>query len=146
MANSFDITSANCTLFLTVEEIYPGGIELQRFSTDQAFSQGETQIAETRMGVDGGMSAGFTPNIKAVTVMLEPNSDSYDALAKLYKAMETNRKIYSCTLVARAPALGIEWSWSEGTLQTGTIVPSAQRVFAPTTWVFHFQTLDTSTF
>lgn len=144
MNNNFDITSANCSLFLTVDELYPGGIELQMFATDQSFSQGEAQIAETRMGVDGRMVAGFTPNIKVVTIMLESASPSYEALATIARACETNRKPYPCTLVARAPALGFEWTWSKGVLKTGTTVPPAQKVFGATTWVFDFETLDTS--
>ena len=140
----FDITSANCKLVLTAEEIYPSGVELQQFATDQSFSQDDSQVAETRMGVDGKMVAGYTPNIKIVTIMLEASSPSYRALADLYKASETNKKIYPCTLVAKSPALKLTWKWSTGVLYSGTIVPPAQQVFGTTTFVFHFQDLEKS--
>lgn len=143
MALNFDITSANCSLVLTVEELFEGGIDLQMFATDQSFSQGDSQVAETRMGVDGKMVAGYTPNIKEVTIMLEPASPSYAALAQVYRASETNKRVYKCTLVASSPSLGIVWTWSGGVLYSGTIVPAAQQVFGPTTWVFHFAELDT---
>lgn len=142
MSRNFDITSANCSLVLTVEEIFDSGIELQMFATDQSFSQGDSQVAETRMGVDGKMVAGYTPNIKEVTIMLEASSPSYEALAQVFRAMETNRRLYNCTLVATAPSLGIVWTWSNGVIASGQIVPAAKQVFDPTTWVFHFSDLD----
>jgi hypothetical protein len=139
---NLDITSANCKLVLTVEELFPSGIDLQQFATDQSFSQDTSQVAETRMGVDGKMVAGYTPNIKIVTVMLEASSPSYRALAQVYKASETTKKIYPCTLVAKSPSLNLTWKWSTGVLYSGTIVPAGQQVFGPTTWVFHFQDLE----
>ena len=58
-----DITSANAKLILTCEELYPSGVELQMFSTNQAWNADALQVAETRMGVDGHMAAGYVPNI-----------------------------------------------------------------------------------
>lgn len=142
MSGNFDITSANCSLVLTVEEIFESGIELQMFATDQSFSQGDSQVAETRMGVDGKMVAGYTPNIKEVTIMLESASPSYSALAQVYRASETNKRVYRCTLVAESPSLGLVWTWSNGVMYSGQIVPAAKQVFDPTTWVFHFSDLD----
>jgi hypothetical protein len=141
---NLDITSANCKLVMTVEELFPSGIDLQMFSTDQSFSQGDSQVAETRMGVDGKMVAGYTPNIKVVTVSLEASSPSYASLAQVYKASEANKKIYPVTLTAKSPALKLTWKWSTGVLYSGTIIPPAQKIFGPTTWVFHFQDLETS--
>lgn len=144
IADRVDITSANTSLVLTVEELYPSGIELHQFSTDQMFTQGDVQLVEDRMGVDGYLVAGFVSNVKEVTIMLEASSDSYDALAEVARAMEANKKIYLCTLVARAPSLGKTFTWSKGVLYSGTVVPAAQRVYGPTTWVFHFESIDTS--
>ena len=71
-----DITSANAKLILTCEELYPSGVELQMFSTNQSWNADALQVAETRMGVDGHMAAGYVPNIKTVTVQLEASSPS----------------------------------------------------------------------
>lgn len=137
-----DITSANAKLILTVDELFPQGIELQQFSADQSFSPDAVQIAETRMGVDGFMAAGMTPNIKQVTITLEASSPSRKPLTTLYKAMDVNRKIYNCTLTARIPSIGSTYVWSNGVLQSGAPAAASQKVLAPTTWVFHFQDLD----
>lgn len=143
MARNMDVTSANCELILKVEELYPSGISLQMFATDQSFSQENSVVSEPRMGVDGYMVAGYTPNIKQVTVNLEACSPSYEALAQVYRAMEANKRIYECTLVVRAPSLGLTWTWSKGVMVSGTTVPPAQKTFGPTAWVFAFESLDT---
>lgn len=37
-SSNFDVTSANAQLVLTVDELYPSGIQLQQFSADGIFS------------------------------------------------------------------------------------------------------------
>lgn len=54
---NFDITSANASAVMTIEELYPNGLKLERFSTDAAIVADSQQVAETRMGVDGRMAA-----------------------------------------------------------------------------------------
>lgn len=91
-----DITSANATLSLQCSLFYAN---LQQFSADTMYEGEDDQVAETRMGVDGKMVAGQTPNIKAVTIHLEASSPSVEYLNLLKQSMEKNRKIYECTLL-----------------------------------------------
>ena len=136
-----DITSANATLVLTVTDLFPAGITLQQFATDQSYSQDELAIAEDRMGVDGNLVAGWVPSIKPVTIMLEASSPSYEALAQLYRACEQKRGIYTCTLVANVPSIGKTFTWTNGILKSGTPVPAGKKILDPTTWKFDFATL-----
>ena len=48
------ITSANAILILTVEELYPSGVQIEKFASDDAFSSDNVTIAEVRMGVAKG--------------------------------------------------------------------------------------------
>lgn len=137
-----DITSANATLILIVDSLFPAGVELQQFATDQSYSQDELAIAETRMGVDGNFVAGWVPSVKPVTVMLEATSPSYTAMATLYQACEMRRGIYQCSLVATVPSIHQVFTWSNGVLKSGTPVPSAKKVLDPTTWKFEFAALS----
>lgn len=139
-----DITSANATLVLTVEEVFPSGVKLEQFATDQSWSMNESTIAVTRMGVDGQMVAGWVPNIKEVTIMLEASSPSYLSMAQVYQAMEQKRGLYRCTLTATIPSIKKTITWTQGVMVTGTPVPSAQQVLAPTTWGFHFSKIAIS--
>ena len=134
----FDITSANSVSILTVEELFPSGITLEQFGTDQAVNMDSLDIAETRMGVDGFMVAGYTPNIKVVSISLEASSPSFDALAQVYEAMETFRRIYSVKLVSTVPSIGKVFTWSNGVLKTVTPFPSQKKVLDPTSLTFNF--------
>lgn len=139
-----DITSASATLVLTVEEIFPSGIKLEQFATDQSWSMEESTIAVTRMGVDGQMVAGWIPNEKNVTIMLEASSPSYLALCQVYQAMEQKRGLFRCTLTATVPAIKKTFTWSQGVMVSGQPVPTANQVMSPTSWGFHFAKLAIS--
>lgn len=139
---NIDITSANAELVLAAEEVFPAGVALQMFSTDQSYAAEAQTMAETRMGVDGHIAAGYVPAEKVVTVNLEAASPSYPYLAALASAMETNRRPYRCTLVATIPALGRVLTWSIGILYSGTRVPAGAKTLQPTTWTFHFEKFE----
>lgn len=136
-----DITSANATLVLIVNGLFPAGVRLQQFATDQSYSQDELTIAEDRMGVDGGLVAGWVPSIKTVTIMLEASSPSHAALSQLYRASERKRGIYECSLIASVPSIMKTFTWTQGILKSGTPVPAAKKVLDPTTWKFDFANL-----
>lgn len=137
-----DITSANAEAILTVEEIYPSGITLQMFGTDQALAMDAIDIAETRKGVDGKLVGGYVPVIYPVTVTLEASSPSAASLATVWQAMATNKRIYACNLVCTVPSIGVVFSWSVGIMKNGAPFPTLQKVLAPTTWQFDFQDFE----
>ena len=136
-----DITSANATVILTVDELFPAGVQLQQFGTDQSYSQGDLTVAEDRMGVDGRLVAGWVPSIKTVTITLEASSPSYGAMAQLFRACERKRGIFQCSLVARVPSIGRTFTWTSGVLKSGTLVPAGKKVLEPTSWIFDFANL-----
>lgn len=139
MATSFgNITSANSTAILTVETLYPSGLELMQYATDQSVSMDEITTAETRMGVDGFMAAGWVPSIKAVSIMLEASSPSAAAMGQFFRAEEQARTKYEVTFTVRVPSIGKIYTWSGGVLKSGTPFPSHKKVLEPTTWKFDF--------
>lgn len=142
MAQNFDITSANAELILTVEEIFPSGFALEMFGTDQAFNMDAIDITETRKGVDGKMVAGYVPVIYPLNITLEASSPSRYSLSTVWEAMAINKKVYAVNLIATLPSIGERLSWTTGVLKNGQVVPSAQKVLSPTTWLFHFQDFE----
>lgn len=141
MSQSFnlDITSANATAILTVESIFPAGIDLQMFGTDQALSMEAIDVTETRKGVDGKLVAGYVPVIYPVTITLEASSPSARNLGTVWQAMAINRRVYACNLVCTVPSIRAVFTWTVGVMKNGTPFPSMQKVLAPTTWTFEFQ-------
>lgn len=133
---SMDITSANAVVSLTCDLF---SCNLQQFSADTSFEGEDDQVAETRMGIDGIMVAGQTPNIKVVNIHLEASSPSMQYLVLLKQAMEKNRTIYPCNMVIALPSIGKRITYSTGVLQSAKDLPDGKKVLDPTTWTFHFQ-------
>ena len=141
MSDLTNITSANASLVLIVNTIIPSGVQLQHFSTDQSFSQADITVTEDRMGVDGNLAAGWIPAIKTVQVSLEAGSPSMWYMDMLQRAMENNRTIYECTLIATIPSIRKVYTWTKGVLKSGTLVNNGKKVLDPTQWTFDFATL-----
>lgn len=135
---SLNITSADITAVLTVEELFPGGIVLEAFADDTAISMDQLQRSDTRMGVDGKYAAGYIPQEKIVTVNLLPNSPALDPLRILDAAMETNKRTYQCGLVVTVPSINTVYTWTDGALHDSTAFPSAETTLANVSFIFHF--------
>lgn len=134
-----NITSANAQLYLTVDELYPAGIPLQNFSADSMATSDDMEISQVRMGVDGGMAAGYVPNPYTVTITLEASSPSLETMQSILQAMKINKRTYECSLILVIPAAGQVHKWSHGVLTNGNPVPAPKRVLDPTSWKFAFQ-------
>lgn len=141
MSELTNITSANASLVLIVDTIIPAGVQLQHFSTDSMFELSEVTVTEDRMGVDGNLAAGWIPSIKTVKVDLEAGSPSMWFMDMLARAMESNRTIYKCTLIATIPSIRKIYTWTGGVLKTGTMVNNTKKVLDPTSWTFDFADL-----
>lgn len=137
-----DITSANAALVLLVDELFPAGVPLEQFATDQSYSMDAVTVSKTQMGVDGRLTAAFTPSLKTVTVKLEASSPSYLVMEQLYQAMEYRKRLYHCTLVARVPSIHRVITWTDGVLKSGTPVAAAGPTLGPTTWKFEFALIN----
>ena len=134
-----NITDADAVIILTVENLYPSGVQIQGFSTDTAWTAGDSQIAEARMGVDGKLSAGYTPAPRTVTITLEANSPSLPILSNIVEASQVTRKPFKCQMYITIPALGKEYTLANGVLQTGHTIPDGKKVLDPTAWTFIFE-------
>ena len=93
-----DITSANAVLILAVPLILPVVTQIQGFSTDDIFDTEDVTPIETRMGVDGTLSAGFVFTEKPMTITLMAGSPSTAFFDQWMLGMQAN--------IAVAPAHG----------------------------------------
>ena len=114
-------------------------VNLENFSADSSFTSDTVQAAETRMGIDGHMAAGFTPAIKTITINLEAGSPSTEYMQLLRQVQEVNMKPYKVNMVISIPSIGKRYTFSEGVLQSYKDLPDGQNVLSPTQWVFHFE-------
>lgn len=137
-----DITSANAVAVLIVDTLFPAGIDLQGFSADAAVTQDSVQLAETRIGVDGKMAAGYIPAIIPVTITLEANSPSLSNFNYIWQQSKTKKGIYECSLVVTIPSISKVYTWRTGVMHDGALLPNLNQVLSPTAWVFHFETIE----
>ena len=141
-----NITSANAVLVLGVEQLYPVGVQLTNFATDQLLSSDDMEIAQARMGVDGGLAAGYVPNPFSLTITLEASSPSLTVMQSLLMAMKTNKTTYKCSVTLTIPSIKQVHFWRNGVLTNGNPVTAPKKTLDPTSWKFVFQDYYTAGF
>lgn len=112
-----NITSANAVLLLSVPDVFPAAVQLQGFSTDDIFDTPSVKAGETRMGVDGILSAGFTFSPTPQNYTLEGNSPSVDFFEQWYAAEQAQggEKFFANGTV-QLPAIGKSYKMTNGVL------------------------------
>ena len=144
MADLLNITAADAEIVLTVDVLYPQGINLEGFTVDTGLTADEVTFAETRMGVDGKLAVGYVPPPKPVSVALEANSPSQEVFENIYREIETNRRFYTCSLQMVIPSSGKIYTWTDGAVTGGKTSPDIKKTLDPTTWKMTFAKLKYS--
>ncbi len=133
------ITSANASVVLTVADVFPVPQILQGFAADDAFTQAAYAVAETRMGVDGILSAGFTPTEKPFAITFQPDSPSVLVLDTWGLAEAAAREKFVASMVIDMPSIGKVFSFNTGWLKNFKAMPDAKKVLEPQTYEFGWQ-------
>jgi hypothetical protein len=111
-----NITDADAIIMLTVENLYGSGVQIQGFSADTAWTAGDAQIAEARMGVDGELSAGYTPSPRTINISLEASSPSLEVMRNIVASSQLNNAVYTCSMQITIPSQKKEYSLTNGVL------------------------------
>jgi hypothetical protein len=135
------ITSANSSFALVVPDVFPVPQLLQGYAADDAFTQEAFDLVETRMGVDGILSGGFTPSPKRITVMLQPDSIALNVFLLWKAAMESAKEalIGSSTILYPSISYGFQLGTIFFTNSQG--LPSAKKVLEPYPAILTYQDL-----
>lgn len=97
-----DITAANASLSLLTTL---GNIDVTKFSADGIIDADTTRVAETRIGVDGQMCAGYVPTIKHVVIHLESTSNGVEYLMNLKMAADASKTPMPVTMTVSVPSM-----------------------------------------
>lgn len=138
------ITSANSVYTLIVPGLFPVPVQLQGYSSDRAFTTDAVDLAEVNMGVDGRMTAGYTPNPVKQTITLQADSPSKDIFTALIQAMKTAREIYYIQGTIALPSTGESFVMTRGVLTNAKQIPDAQKVLQPVDYVITWERVDRS--
>lgn len=118
--NPRTITAANAVLMLRCKGVYDEYVQIQGFQADNAWNFGEANIGETRMGVDGKQSIGYTPHETPWTLYLEANSASVQIMETIRKEFNSNMEARFIDVIVEIPSIGKRYSATGGlTSMTG---------------------------
>lgn len=138
------ITSANSVFTIVVPGLFPAPVQLRGYSSDRAFTTDALELAEVQMGVDGRMTAGFTPNPTKQTITLQADSPSKDIFTALIQAMKTAREVFYISGSIALPSTGESFTLVRGILTTGKQIPDAQKVLQPVDYVITWESVNRS--
>ncbi|EAQ9496705.1 hypothetical protein EAA80_17680 [Salmonella enterica] len=130
--NNNTITAADAIITLTVNNLYPSGVQLQRFAADNVYGTDPLVLAETVRGIDGKLSAGFVYSNIIQTFHIMPDSPS--------------RAVFRCNAVVLLPAIGRKYTCVNGVLKQWKALPDAARTLQPGQAVIEWETITPEVF
>jgi hypothetical protein len=125
------LTSASAILTLNVPGVTAGPVQLQGFSADSIFDIGELNAAETSMGIDGRLSAGFVFQEVSQSIELQADSVSNDYFDQWYSAEVQNKRKYVASGTIYLHATSTSYDLSRGFLKTYKPAPDGKKMLSP---------------
>lgn len=122
------ITSANSVFTIIVPGLFPVPVLLQGYSAERAWNTDQQDLAETQMGVDGRMTAGYVPNPVKQTISLQADSPSKAIFKAIAAAMQSSRDVYYIQAAIALPSTGEAFSGIRGVLTNFKPLPDAAKV------------------
>jgi hypothetical protein len=134
-----DITSASAKLYITIPGILNAAQQIQGFATDDVFTADPVEIAQTQMGVDGHLSAGFIFSEKKTRIVLQADSGSHSIFVAWYNAMKTTKSTYYANATLTLPATGKIATYTKGYLVTSNLISDVKKILQPQTYNITWQ-------
>ena len=138
------ITSANSVFTLVVPSLYPVPVQIKGFSSDRAFITDALDLAEVQMGVDGRMTAGYTPMPTRQTITVQADSPSKDIFMAMIQFTKTAREIFYISGTIALPSTGEYFTLTRGVLTNVKQVPDAQKVLQPLDFIITWESVNRS--
>ena len=121
------ITSANAVYMLTVAGLFPSPVQLQGFATDSAIDTEAVEVAETRLGVDGFMSAGWIPRMTKQTIALQADSPSGFLFETWALTQDAQEEVFIANGVMIVPGIGRKYTLVRGVLTSFSVAPGLKK-------------------
>ena len=138
------ITSANSVFTIVIPGLFPAPVQLHGYASDRAFTTEALDLAEVQMGVDGRMTAGFTPNPTKQTITLQADSPSRYIFTAMIQAMKTIREVFYISGSIALPSTGESFTLTRGILTNVKQIPDAQKVLQPMDFVITWESVNRS--
>lgn len=125
------LTSANSVLGIGVTGLYGVAQILQGFSEGDAYSIDTVDVAETSMGVDGILSAGYIPQKKVMKVTLQADSTSVNFFEAWYAAQEASRDVFIAFGIITQKSVAKQYTLTRGFLKNYSPIGDAKKILQP---------------
>jgi hypothetical protein len=133
------ITSANAQVLLAVTGVFNAPQPLQQFSADDIFTNEPVQAAETAMGVDGFLAAGFVFAPVPWSVSLMADSPSNNFFDQWYNANVQAVDVFRASGSVWLPSIGKKYALVNGVLTTYRNMPDAAKTLRSRAYVITWQ-------
>lgn len=133
------ITSADSTFVLSSADFALAATLLEGYAADAAFAMDNADTAETALGVDGKLSAGWVPRSYNQTITLQADSASRALFDALVTAQDATRNVFRLNGVINLPGNQYSYNLTRGVLKNYSAMPNAQRVLQPLTFVIEWE-------
>ena len=137
------ITSADSTFVLSSSDFALAATILEGYAADAAFAMDNANTAETSLGVDGKLSAGWVPRSYNQTVTLQPDSPSRPLFDAIVTAQDEARTVYRLNGVITLPGNQYSHSLARGVLKSYSAMSNAQKILQPVTFVIEWERVTT---
>jgi hypothetical protein len=122
------ITSANSVFTISVPGLFPAPVQLYGYSAERAWNSDQQDLAETQMGVDGRLTAGYTPMPVKQTISLQADSPSKAIFNTIARAMQSQREVIYINGAISLPSTGEAFTCVRGVLVNFKPIPDAGKV------------------
>lgn len=131
MAPRLSLTAANSVYILSIDTIYPQGVQLQGFAADAAFATETIEPSEVLKGVDGIMSAGFVPYMTPQTINIQADSPSAIIFENWAAYMKAQNEVLWANATISLPSIGRKYIMTGGVLTQFAAIPGTQKILQP---------------
>lgn len=135
------LTAADAVITIAVVGLFTTPQQLQGFAADNVYDVGTQNVAETAMGVDGKLSAGFVFNPIDQTFTLQADSLSNDLFDTWVAAQQQGKTVFRCSGRTTLPAVGKSYVSNNGALVSFPPLPGAGKILQPRKFLIRWESI-----
>lgn len=126
------LTSANAIIIINSADVFPKApAQLQGFSADNIYGVDPIETGEAVMGVDGILSAGYTPKPTMQKFSIQSDSLSVDFFEAIYEQQKLNETMYELTGTTTLPSVQKRFTMTRGFMTLYSPMPPAGKILNP---------------
>lgn len=131
MANDRTLTAANAIIMVGARGLYDTPRRLAGFSADNIATLDAVVQAETSMGVDGRLSAGYVHNPLQQTISLQADSESVDMFERIFSETKRRKEFFWLFGSILLRATGKRYVMDRGVITSSSLMPALNRTLQP---------------